>query len=81
MALHSGDACAGPGILPGIFLMKIHEFQAKKIFAGYGIPVPQGEVADTPERAGEIARQLNGAVVVKAQIHAGGRGRGGGVKL
>ncbi|MEI6127949.1 MAG: ADP-forming succinate--CoA ligase subunit beta [Pseudomonadota bacterium] len=61
--------------------MKIHEFQAKKIFAAYGIPVPEGEVADSPEKVREITRQLKGPVVVKAQIHAGGRGKGGGVKL
>jgi len=61
--------------------MKIHEFQAKKIFADYGIPIPRGEVAETPEQAGAIAEELGGTVVVKAQIHAGGRGKGGGVKL
>jgi succinyl-CoA synthetase beta subunit len=61
--------------------MKIHEFQAKKIFSDYGIPVPAGGTATRPEQAKEIAAKLGGTVVVKAQIHAGGRGKGGGVKL
>ena len=62
--------------------MKIHEYQAKAILTRYGVPVPRGEVAFTPDEAGEIARRLGGGtVVVKAQIHAGGRGKGGGVKL
>ena len=62
--------------------MKIHEYQAKAILAHYGVPVPRGEVAFNPAEAGAIARRLGGdVVVVKAQIHAGGRGKGGGVKL
>ncbi len=62
--------------------MKIHEYQAKAILARHGVPVPRGEVAFTASEAGEIARRLGGSVVVvKAQIHAGGRGKGGGVKL
>jgi succinyl-CoA synthetase beta subunit len=62
--------------------VKIHEYQAKAILNRYGVPVPRGEVAFTPDEAGEIARRLGGGtVVVKAQIHAGGRGKGGGVKL
>jgi succinyl-CoA synthetase beta subunit len=62
--------------------MKIHEYQAKAILARHGVPVPRGEVAATAADAGEIATRLGGAVVVvKAQIHAGGRGKGGGVKL
>src|SRR5262249_34329136 len=62
--------------------MKIHEYQAKAILARYGVPVPPGEVAMSAAEAGEVARRLGGAVVVvKAQIHAGGRGKGGGVKL
>ncbi|MHB8771372.1 MAG: ADP-forming succinate--CoA ligase subunit beta [Syntrophales bacterium] len=60
--------------------MKIHEYQAKKLLRDYGIPVPRGEVASTPERAHGIATELAGRTVVKAQIHAGGRGKGGGVK-
>ncbi len=60
--------------------MKIHEFQAKKLLHAYGIPVPRGEVAATPEEAGGLAAKLAGRTVVKAQIHAGGRGKGGGVK-
>jgi succinyl-CoA synthetase beta subunit len=62
-------------------IMKIHEYQAKAILAHYGVPVPRGEVAFNPSEAGVIARRLGGIVVVKAQIHAGGRGKGGGVKL
>ena len=62
--------------------MKIHEYQAKAILARHGVPVPRGEVATTASEAGEIAKRLGGSVVVvKAQIHAGGRGKGGGVKL
>jgi len=62
--------------------MKIHEYQAKGILARYGVPVPRGEVAFSAHEAGEIARRLGGGtVVVKAQIHAGGRGKAGGVKV
>src|SRR5476649_1378415 len=62
--------------------MKIHEYQAKAILARHGVPVPCGEVATTASEAGEIAKRPGGSVVVvKAQIHAGGRGKGGGVKL
>ena len=62
--------------------MKIHEYQAKSVLARYGVPVPRGEVALSAVEAGEIAARLGGSVVVvKAQIHAGGRGKGGGVKL
>jgi succinyl-CoA synthetase beta subunit len=62
--------------------MNIHEYQAKEILKGYGVPVPQGEVAATPEEAKAAASRLGGGTcVVKAQIHAGGRGKGGGVKL
>ena len=61
--------------------MKIHEYQGKQILARYGVRVPRGEVAYTKEEAREIASRLGGLVVVKAQIHAGGRGKGGGVKL
>jgi succinyl-CoA synthetase beta subunit len=61
--------------------VNIHEYQAKELLAAQGIPVPMGEVATTPEQAEEIARRLGGAVVIKAQVHAGGRGKAGGVKL
>ncbi len=61
--------------------MKIHEYQAKAILSRYGVPVPRGEVVFAPADAAEVARRLGGTVVVKAQIHAGGRGKGGGVKL
>jgi len=62
--------------------MKIHEYQAKELFNKYNIPIPEGGVAFTPEDAVETAESLKGfPVVVKAQIHAGGRGKGGGVKL
>ena len=62
--------------------MKIHEYQAKAILAKYGVPVPRGEVAFTPEEVHDIAKRLGGPIsVVKAQIHAGGRGKAGGVKL
>ncbi len=62
--------------------MKIHEYQAKAILARHGVAVPRGEVTFKADEAGDIARRLGGGtVVVKAQIHAGGRGKGGGVKL
>ncbi|MEZ5316552.1 MAG: ADP-forming succinate--CoA ligase subunit beta [Vicinamibacterales bacterium] len=61
--------------------MKIHEYQAKEILARHGVPVPRGSVAFTADEARAIAQSLGGTVVVKAQIHAGGRGKGGGVKL
>jgi succinyl-CoA synthetase beta subunit len=61
--------------------MKIHEYQAKDILKKYDIPVPEGGVADTPEEAKGIAESTGQRVIVKAQIHAGGRGKGGGVKL
>jgi len=61
--------------------MKIHEYQAKALLARYGVPVPRGEVAHTVVEAEAAAHRLGGTVVVKAQIHAGGRGKGGGVKV
>jgi succinyl-CoA synthetase beta subunit len=61
--------------------VNIHEYQAKEIFRNYGIPIPPGEVATTPEEAESIARKFGTTVVVKAQVHAGGRGKAGGVKL
>src|SRR5262249_28121558 len=61
--------------------MKIHEYQGKLILREFGVPVPNGDVADTPAQAKAIAAKLGGEVVVKAQVHAGGRGKAGGVKL
>jgi succinyl-CoA synthetase beta subunit len=61
--------------------MKIHEYQGKQILSRYGVRIPRGEVAQTKTEARAIAERLGGVVVVKAQIHAGGRGKGGGVKL
>jgi succinyl-CoA synthetase beta subunit len=61
--------------------MKIHEYQAKAILGRFNVPVPRGEVAATVEEADRAAKQIGGSVVVKAQIHAGGRGKGGGVKV
>jgi succinyl-CoA synthetase beta subunit len=61
--------------------MKIHEYQAKALLAQYHVPVPRGEVAFTAEEAQRVAEKIGGSVVVKAQIHAGGRGKGGGVKV
>src|SRR5512143_4067695 len=61
--------------------MKVHEYQAKAILAHFGVAIPRGEVTDSPAEAREIAKRLGGRAVVKAQIHAGGRGKGGGVKL
>src|ERR1700731_105227 len=70
---YSGDSSA--------YRMKIHEYQAKALLARYGVPVPRGEVATTVDEAEAAANKLGGSVVVKAQIHAGGRGKGGGVKV
>src|SRR5580693_8721712 len=64
-----------------LIAMKIHEYQAKALLARYGVPVPRGEVASTVDEAEAAAKHLGGTVVVKAQIHAGGRGKGGGVKV
>jgi succinyl-CoA synthetase beta subunit len=61
--------------------MKIHEYQAKALLARYGVPVPRGELALTVDEAEAAAKNLGSSVVVKAQIHAGGRGKGGGVKV
>ena len=62
--------------------MKLHEYQSKALFAEYGIPVPKGQVATTPQEAKSAAAALGGNLwVVKAQVHAGGRGKAGGVKL
>jgi len=61
--------------------MKIHEFQAKRILAQHGVAIPRGEVAETPSGVREIAGKIGPRVVLKAQIHAGGRGKGGGIKL
>jgi len=61
--------------------MKIHEYQGKALLARYAVPVPRGEVARTVDEAESAAKKIGGSVVVKAQIHAGGRGKGGGVKV
>ena len=61
--------------------MKIHEYQAKQILAQYDVPVPRGEVVFSVDEARDAAEKIGGSVVVKAQIHAGGRGKGGGVKI
>lgn len=61
--------------------MNLHEYQAKRLFAEYGIPIPEGDVATTPAEAKEIAERFGGKVAVKAQVHTGGRGKAGGVKL
>ena len=61
--------------------MRVHEYQAKSILSKAGVPVPRGRAASTPEEAHEVALELGGAVVVKAQVHAGGRGKAGGVKV
>lgn len=61
--------------------MKIHEYQAKHLLQEFNVPVPAGDVASTPEEAAQIAQKLAKKIVIKAQIHAGGRGKGGGIKL
>lgn len=61
--------------------MKLHEYQSKRIFAQYGIPIPEGDVATTPQEARAIAERLGGPVVIKSQVLVGGRGKAGGIKL
>lgn len=61
--------------------MKLHEYQSKFLFAEYGIPIPRGQVATTPEEAYKIAQEIDGVVVIKAQVQVGGRGKAGGVKV
>src|SRR6185503_16769101 len=61
--------------------VNIHEYQAKELLRAEGVPIPAGDVAATPDEVETIARRLGGPVVVKAQVHAGGRGKAGGVKL
>ena len=61
--------------------MNLHEYQARAVLKGAGIPVPDGDVATTPAEAEAIARRVGGTVVIKAQVHSGGRGKAGGVKL
>jgi succinyl-CoA synthetase beta subunit len=61
--------------------MKIHEYQAKELLAKFGVPIPKGRVATTPEEAAEITTELGGKAIVKAQVHAGGRGKAGGIKV
>ena len=61
--------------------MKLHEYQSKFLFADYGIPIPRGKVATSADEARAIAEELGGAVVIKAQVHVGGRGKAGGVKV
>ena len=62
-------------------VMKIHEFQAKQLLARFGVEVPEGRVVRNSAEAYEVARRFGGVVAVKAQIHAGGRGKGGGIKI
>jgi succinyl-CoA synthetase beta subunit len=61
--------------------LKLHEYQSKRIFSQYGVTIPQGEVATTPQEARDIARRLGKKVVVKAQVLVGGRGKAGGIKV
>jgi len=61
--------------------LKLHEYQAKEIFGSFGIPIPSGKVATSPEEAGSIAREIGKKVVIKAQVHVGGRGKAGGIKF
>jgi len=61
--------------------LNLHEYQSKRVFAQYGIPIPRGEVANSPAEAREIAAKLGGKVVVKSQVLVGGRGKAGGIKL
>jgi len=70
-----------PSFFVEVVEMKLHEYQAKQLFARYGIPVPKGEVASTPTEARTIAEKLNKPVAIKAQVLVGGRGKAGGIKV
>ncbi len=61
--------------------MKLHEYQSKRLFAQYGVPIPRGDVATTPDEARDIAARLGGRVVIKSQVLVGGRGKAGGIRL
>jgi succinyl-CoA synthetase beta subunit len=61
--------------------MKLHEYQSKRLFARFGVPIPEGDIATTPEEARQVAEELNGPVVIKSQVLVGGRGKAGGIKL
>src|SRR3990172_1100697 len=61
--------------------MKVHEYQAKDILRRFGVPVPSGRLAETPQEAARVAAEIAGPVAVKAQVHAGGRGKAGGIRL
>lgn len=61
--------------------MKLHEYQSKRIFAEHGVPIPKGDVADSPAQVREIAKELGGPVVIKSQVLVGGRGKAGGIKV
>nr|NIO07277.1 succinate--CoA ligase subunit beta [Deltaproteobacteria bacterium] len=61
--------------------MKLHEYQSKRIFAKYNVPIPEGDVATTPAEARQIAQRLGGPTIVKAQVLVGGRGKAGGIKV
>ena len=61
--------------------MKVHEYQAKALMSRYGVPIPQGQIASTPSEARRITEELGGRSVVKAQVHAGARGKAGGIIL
>ncbi|MCA9981912.1 MAG: acetate--CoA ligase family protein, partial [Anaerolineales bacterium] len=61
--------------------MNLYEYQAKRLFAEHGVPIPDGDIATTPAEARAVAEKLGGRVVVKSQVHTGGRGKAGGVKL
>ena len=61
--------------------MKIHEYQAKQLLKQYGVPIPEGQVASNPEEVRSVAQGLGRKVVIKGQVHSGGRGKAGAVKL
>src|SRR3954451_12212885 len=76
LAVNSGVGVAGAWVA-----MNIHEYQAAEILRRHGVPVNAGEIATTPEEAAEVARKMGGLVAVKSQVHVGGRGKAGGIKL
>ena len=80
-SLRVGEKNQSQDKFQGTWLMKLHEYQAKALFSEYGVVVPNGGVAATPPEAHDVAQRLAGPCVVKAQVHAGGRGKAGGIRL
>src|SRR5512137_904139 len=80
-AMPSGAFSFLQPFIEGGLALKLQEYQAKRIFGQYGVPVPSGDVATTPAEARALAERIGGTVVIKSQVLVGGRGKAGGIKL